>query len=410
MQQVLYCSGARRLTPRLRPLASAACALLVMIGAPAWAQLTTSTQEGTRGSKSVSWLNFAGASLNPLPSRLTLAVPVNNGGITKTLHGALTLLGSAAANVSASAIPTSTGAALGQSGAYAAGGSPALRLGAGATTLTSSFTNLRVLSAAGNKLRYSFIAADAETTNDNESIVGTASTPWVQFDYLPALQNAGTHATDSSAISITGKTFLLTDNTTAYDQSGAYLVAAPDQPATVLVAITKPSITVQAMAFGLVVLDPVVSVSCSPASVPDAASGNVSTCQVSVANPPLLDSENPTFDVSLTATGDASRFSSTCGTVSFAVADVGADPAVKTCTVTATPNTTVGDGNVDVAVAVVNSPGGYRVDPNSGSAVVTVVDDDVAPPVGVPTLGHLALAMLGMLMGLAGWRSSARRG
>ncbi|MBK6868475.1 MAG: right-handed parallel beta-helix repeat-containing protein [Burkholderiales bacterium] len=82
------------------------------------------------------------------------------------------------------------------------------------------------------------------------------------------------------------------------------------------------------------------------------------------------------------------------------------------CTITATPNTDVGDGSVDVVLRL-TEPG-----PNAGyllgqpaSITVTVADDDhPPPPIGIPTLGEWGGAGLSLaLLALARRRLNGRR-
>ena len=72
------------------------------------------------------------------------------------------------------------------------------------------------------------------------------------------------------------------------------------------------------------------------------------------------------------------------------------------CNVTATANTTPGDGDV-VANLALMAGAGYTLGPNA-SAAITIANDDSALPQPVPTLGVWSLLLMSLgLSGLA-WR------
>ncbi len=137
---------------------------------------------------------------------------------------------------------------------------------------------------------------------------------------------------------------------------------------------------------------PEVTLACTPASLNDAAS-QMATCTVTSSVPA------PAGDLTVTMTPPAAnvRYSTTCGTSLL----IAAGTTNGTCTITATDNTTPGDGDVDAVLGIATGAG-YQLGTTS-QATVTVKDDDrttppvaSAQPVPVPALslwGLLALAL-----------------
>lgn len=117
----------------------------------------------------------------------------------------------------------------------------------------------------------------------------------------------------------------------------------------------------------------VATLMCDPATLFDSA-GNTSTCTVGLNGPA------PTggMTVALTPPASHARYETTCGT-SVSIAQ---GATSTTCTITATPNTVVGDGDVSAVLALGAPPSGagYQVgSPNT--ATVAVRNDDQALPV-----------------------------
>ena len=117
----------------------------------------------------------------------------------------------------------------------------------------------------------------------------------------------------------------------------------------------------------------VATLMCDPATLFDSA-GNISTCTVGLNGPA------PTggMTVALTPPASHARYETTCGT-SVSIAQ---GATSTTCTITATPNTVVGDGDVSAVLALGAPPSGagYQVgSPNT--ATVAVRNDDQALPV-----------------------------
>ncbi len=140
----------------------------------------------------------------------------------------------------------------------------------------------------------------------------------------------------------------------------------------------------------------VANLTCAPTTLVDAPN-NVSTCTLTLNGPA------PTggFTVGITPPVPSTRYTTTCGT-SLTVPE---GQTTTTCTITATPNTTPGDGNVQ-AVVKINPADAYQVGPN-GTATVAVNNDDVATAaVPVPTLSQWALMLLGL--GVAGLAARRR--
>ena len=117
---------------------------------------------------------------------------------------------------------------------------------------------------------------------------------------------------------------------------------------------------------------PSVGVSCTPNSLVDADS-QVAVCTITSNVPAPVGG----MTIRLTSPISGPRFSTTCG--NSAVIEAGASST--TCTITATPNTVVGDGDVTVSLALATpaTGAGYQLGtPNQASILVR--DDDVALP------------------------------
>lgn len=141
------------------------------------------------------------------------------------------------------------------------------------------------------------------------------------------------------------------------------------------------------------------TLTCTPAEIWDSA-GNVATCTVTLDGPAPAEG----LQIALDALASNPRYSTSCGTA----VTVPAGATQASCTVTATPNTDVGDGDVPVTLQL--SPPAANADYVLGTpaaATVTVRDDDngAGGATPVPTLQTWALGMLGgLLAALAGWR------
>jgi hypothetical protein len=139
---------------------------------------------------------------------------------------------------------------------------------------------------------------------------------------------------------------------------------------------------------------PVVNLSCSPSRLVDSA-GQVSTCTI------RLDAPAPAggSSISFTPPTVSTRYSSSCSSP----VQIAAEASEISCTITATPNTVVGDGNVSALIQLLDGPG-YALGPNS-RASVQVDDDDFPTGPGdlkrVPTLSQWTLALMGLLLAAA---------
>lgn len=117
----------------------------------------------------------------------------------------------------------------------------------------------------------------------------------------------------------------------------------------------------------------IATLTCDPTTLFDSAN-NVSTCTVGLNGPAPAGG----MVVALTPPAANPRYGTTCGS-SIAVA---AGSTSATCTVTATPNTVPGDGDVNALLALAPTAPGtpYQVG-NPNAATVAIRDDDHALPV-----------------------------
>ncbi|QMV74452.1 IPTL-CTERM sorting domain-containing protein [Comamonas piscis] len=140
---------------------------------------------------------------------------------------------------------------------------------------------------------------------------------------------------------------------------------------------------------------PLVNLSCTPSSLVDAAS-QVATCTISLSAPAPASGSS----ITLTPPAGSTRYTSSCSSPVV----IAAGATESSCTITATPNTVVGDGSVTALVQLL-AGSGYALGPNS-QASVQVNDDDLPINPGnakrVPTLNPWALALMGLLLAAAG--------
>lgn len=138
---------------------------------------------------------------------------------------------------------------------------------------------------------------------------------------------------------------------------------------------------------------PVISLSCTPASLTDSA-GQIATCKVTADKTSTVD-----LSVGLALPPTSPRYKTDC----VSPLAIPANSTVASCTISAEPNTTPNDGDVTamlaLADAVAPAPGAYTV--GTRSADVLIKDDDqvVTPPATVnaapvPTLGEWAVMLL----------------
>ncbi len=143
---------------------------------------------------------------------------------------------------------------------------------------------------------------------------------------------------------------------------------------------------------------PVVTLTCTPTALVD-SEGNESVCTVT------SDQAAPTGGLSVAiALPGSNRYTSTC--VSPLI--IPENETTATCTITAVPNTVVGDGDVVATLTVLAGEGYAPGDP--ASAEVTIADDDkavtTAGPTPIPTLSEWALILLSL--GIAGFAARRR--
>ena len=152
-----------------------------------------------------------------------------------------------------------------------------------------------------------------------------------------------------------------TPNTTVGDGSAAASVAIASSANYTITGTNPVVVTIQDDDI------PVISAVCTPSTLTDSA-GQVSTCTIS-SDKPLL----TPLTVNLTPPAANARYSTTCGAT--IVIPAGAAGTSNTCTITATPNTTLGDGNVTASLSVAAGTG-YTV--GGATQNVVVLNDDLA--------------------------------
>lgn len=395
---------------RLNPVAIATwAALFVCTGASAQA-LSFSTVNSTGGGKlsnQIMWLtaNNVNATTPSTGDLGTFTVDVNNGSaLAKQLSVQIGLESIAGFTTATSYAFTNE-----QFGYVVPANSNIAFLLDGVGSAAVNFSKIELHNKAGELLQFDWVIADAEQTNPDwnaggtnpETIGGTSDgSDWSAVDTVTSDVGDGSSAASTTSLALLGKSFKVT-GTGGWSYPIAYVVKTSNA-SNISATMTVPGGN-QKIAAGVIPKDPQASITCDKAQLTD-SENQVANCTVSVVNPPLSD-----YQVTLASTGDP-RYSTTCnGAIS-----IKANVATAQCTLTATPNNVVADGNVAATISVTDV-GSYLVDPNAKSFAITVADDDVAvPPVQVitsptpvPAMGPWALmALSGLMALLLGWRRS----
>lgn len=148
---------------------------------------------------------------------------------------------------------------------------------------------------------------------------------------------------------------------------------------------------------------PEASVVCTPAELSDTAN-QVATCTVTLTAAPTAD-----LPINLVLPAANPRYTTTCASPMV----VAANATQASCTITATPNTTAGDGDVSLELAIAPPTTADAYTPAGPAAQVLIKDagDTTQPPATlkqVPTLGSWGLAALAALMAVLGLRRSRK--
>jgi uncharacterized repeat protein (TIGR01451 family) len=178
------------------------------------------------------WLDFS--SYNDTLARSvggqTFTFTLNDG---STLTFVATVTSAAATALVPVAVPSWTGAAIGNTAFLGIPGKPVLYTATNGSTVSVTFSSISLTPPAGVTAgsTYSFVAADGESTNQNESLAWTTNGGnWIVLDQVPPI-TGNTYP----AVSNTGTTFT---ETGVAGTVGAYIVGSinPTQVTTVMVA------------------------------------------------------------------------------------------------------------------------------------------------------------------------------
>nr|WP_312989155.1 IPTL-CTERM sorting domain-containing protein [Comamonas koreensis] len=147
---------------------------------------------------------------------------------------------------------------------------------------------------------------------------------------------------------------------------------------------------------------PEASVVCTPAQLSDTAN-QVATCTVTLSAAPTAD-----LPINLVLPAANPRYTTTCASPIV----VAANATQASCTITATPNATAGDGDVSLELAIAPPTTADAYTPVGPAAQVLIQDANApqppASPTAVPTLGSWGLAALTALMAWLGLRRSRK--
>ena len=148
--------------------------------------------------------------------------------------------------VKAVALPTFSGAYLGNNGHYTGvPGKPALYQTASGTTTTATLTNINVVDANGNQVQgYSFVGADAESTDTGESITWSSDQP------LSLISTIGNACNSGALLTGVGTTTVKCASTQTSTKTGTAILAAKHP---ILFRQTMVGAGLQAVGFGVLV-------------------------------------------------------------------------------------------------------------------------------------------------------------
>ena len=216
----------------------------------------------------------------------------------------------------------------------------------------------------------------------------------------PAANPRYTSSCGSSIVVAAGQTtascsITATPNTTPGDGDVTAAIALATPSASDDYVLGTPSAAEVIIRNDDVAVTPEVNLSCTPSTLVDSA-GQVATCTISLSAPAPAGGSS----ISLSPPAGSTRYTSSCSSPVL----IAAGATESSCTITATPNTVVGDGSVTALVQLLAGPG-YALGPNSQDSV-QINDDDLPVNPGnaprVPTLSPWALGWMALLMAVAG--------
>ena len=147
--------------------------------------------------------------------------------------------------VKAVAFPTYGGAYLGNGAYTGVGGKPALYQTQSGTTTTAALSNISVVDSQGNPVSgYSFVGADAESTDATESIT------WTSDQVLNLISNIGNACNSGALLTGVGTTTVKCSATVSNTKTGTAILAA-EHPSTFTQVMVGQGL--QAVAFGVLV-------------------------------------------------------------------------------------------------------------------------------------------------------------
>ena len=147
--------------------------------------------------------------------------------------------------VKAVAFPTYSGAYLGNGAYTGVAGKPALYQTQSGTTTTAALSNISVVDSQGNPVTgYSFVGADAEATDNTESIT------WTSDQALSLISNTGNACNSGALLTGVGTTTVKCSSTQTSTKTGTAILAAK-HPSTFSQVMVGQGL--QAVAFGVLV-------------------------------------------------------------------------------------------------------------------------------------------------------------
>lgn len=250
--------------------------------------------------------------------------------------------------------------------------------------VTLACTPTTLVDAAGNQ---SVCTLTSDTPAGASGLTGRLQLPLANPRYSSSCPASLTIAAGATTAQCT---ITATPNTVVGDGAAtAALALQPDNAYTVGVPASAAVVVNDDDVF----VPPSITLACTPTSLVDSV-GSESVCTVT------SDTTAPTGGLAVMVQVPAvnPRYNSTCASPLV----IAAGQASAQCTITATPNTVVGDGSVS-AVITLQADSAYTIGA-ANSATVAVNDDDIAPPEpGAPTPIPLGAWPAGLGILAAAW-------
>ena len=359
-------------------IALLACSLLPQEAFAATGTCGAAASQGANGPADYStycWIDFSGYNN-------TTATSAGGQAFTITLTGGSTLsftLKVSGPALAAATVPTWTGAALGQSAFITIPGNPALYQTAGAGTTTVTLSNL-VLTVGSGTVPYAIVAADAESTNNGETLSFTTNgNAWTLLASM-----AYTGSTTFPTLSGTGTTTVT--ETGVNGNVGAYAFATQGSPTTI--SSTMLGSGLQGIAFAVKFHAVDMAITSTPSGGFAAGGTGTYTLGVSSNGP---DTYSPSDTITVTDTlpvglsyASASGTGWTCGAVGQLVTctasnvTIASGGSLPNITLNVTVANTIASSVTNTATVASNPSFDFNTVNNTATNITSIVEPDLS--------------------------------